>query len=166
MVRFVQACVSTCSENQGCQLGAASHHVDHTVPSVPVEKRSRCVSFERHSAVTIAPGCIFTCGLIRNHFCQPGLDSHHVDHTAPSVPVANKSRCVSLERHSAVTVAPGCIFTCGLIRNHFCQPGAASHHVDHTAPSVPVANKSRWVSLERHNAVTFAPGFIFTWGLI
>src|SRR6266567_283493 len=122
-----------------------SHHVDHTAPSVPVANRSRCVSPDRHSALTVAPGCIFTSEWIRNQRCQFRPASHHVDHTAPSVPVANRSRCVSPDLHSALTVAPGCIFTSEWIRNQRCQPGPASHHVDHTAPSVPVAKRSRCV---------------------
>src|SRR5215471_3220201 len=97
-------------ENQRCHPCWASHQVDHTVPSTPVANKSRCVSLERHNALTVAPGRIFTSGLIVNHVCHPGPTSHHVDHTVPSASVTNKSRCVSFERQTDVTVAPARIF--------------------------------------------------------
>lgn len=40
--------------------------------------------------------------------------------------VANKSRWVSLDLHSAVTAAPGCILTSPMT-NQFRQPGVFSH---------------------------------------
>src|SRR5258708_15632 len=78
---------------------------------------------------------------IKYQFCQPGPGSHQMDQTAPSVPVTKRSMW-SCRGTSAVTVAPGCIFTSGWIRYQFCQPGPGSHQVDQTAPSVPVTKRS------------------------
>lgn len=56
---------------------------------------------------------------------QPAADSHHMDQTAPSVPLAKRSRCVSLERQRAEIATPGRIFTLfqmgSQIRNQGCQ---------------------------------------------
>src|SRR5215216_3552747 len=92
--------------------------------------------------------------------------SHQVLHTAPSVPVTNRSRWFGLGDHCTVIVAPGCILSSGWIANHDCQPLVGSYHVLQTVPSAPVANRSRWFGLGDHCAVIVAPGCILSSGWI
>src|SRR5881227_1563396 len=144
------------------------HQMLHTAPSLPVAKRSKCLPGSRHTAVTVAPDCILISARMSSHPSgrQPTVLFHQMLHTAPSLPVAKRSKCLPGSRHTAVTVSPGCILISARMSSHPSgrHPTVLFHQMLHTAPSVPVAKRSKCLAGSRHTAVTVAPGCILIAG--
>src|SRR5205814_10326538 len=90
---------------------------------------------------------------------HPTVLFHQMLHTAPSLPVAKRSKCLPGSRHTAVTVAPACILISARMSNH---PSGRHltllfHQKLNTSPSEPLAKRSIYLSGSRSTDVLESP---------
>src|SRR5690348_3081890 len=118
-------------------VGFASHQVEPTAPSGPIQNTSRCPDARATAAMPMPPLPAAPGGVIGKGWWSPqdapGAESHQVEPTAPSGPIQNTSRWSGVRATTATAeparAAPGGAIPNGAWSPHDA-PGAESHHVD------------------------------------